>query len=307
VSALQLEEQKETAMSGLLHIVYAGAEGRILVTDSCTYCDERVTTTDVIIAGSFAGEIAAAMALRRGARAFLGNAAGIGRDGADVSGLTLGQRLGAPAAALSEQSACLGNGLDSYAHGVIARVNELARALGVRQDMSCMEAATLLLKAPLGVVGRGSEYFDNHREIVYDGPEGQVTTMISVSFATAENAGQVICAGSHTASVTGHYVTAYDFPVAGVICNDAGVGKDQSGIAGLEILNRAGIPAASVAAISACIGSGTSTYEHGMISHCNAVAQGRGVRPGQPAKEACLALLTARAWSASGTRVWTSA
>jgi hypothetical protein len=275
VSALRLEEQKETAMSGPLHIVYEEAEGRILVTDSCTYCDDRVKTTDVIIAGSFAGEIAAAMALRRGARAFLGNAAGIGRDGAGVSGLTLGQRLGAPVAALSEQSARLGDGPDGYAHGVIARVNALARGLGVREGVGCAEAATLLLQTPPGVIGRGDAYFDNQREIVYNGPEGQVTTMISVSFATAENAGQVICAGSHTASVTGHYVTAYGFPVAGVICNDAGVGKDYSGIAGLEILNKAGIPAASVAAMSACIGSGKSTYEHGMISYCNAVAHVR--------------------------------
>ena len=116
---------------------------------------------------------------------------------------------------------------------------------------------------------------------------------LTVSFATAEHAGQVICAGSHTGSVTGHYVAAYGFPVAGVLCNDAGVGKDQSGIAGLALLNQVGIPAASVAAMSACIGSGTSTYEHGMISHCNAVAQARGVRQGQTAKAACLALLRA--------------
>lgn len=280
-------------MSGPIHIVYEGSEGRILVTDSCTYCDDRVKTTDVIIAGSFAGEVAAAMALRHGARAFLGNAAGIGLDGAGVSGLVLGQRLGAPAAALSEQAACLGDGPDSYAHGVVARVNELARVLGVREGMPCAEAATLLLKAPPGVVGRGDAYFDNRREIVYDGPEGQIATMVSVSFATAENAGQVICAGSHTASVTGHYVIAYGFPVAGIICNDAGVGKDHSGIAGLELLPKADIPAASVAAMSARIGNGKSTYEQGIISHCNAVAQARGVRRGQAAKEACLALLRA--------------
>ena len=280
-------------MPGPLHLVYAGAEGRILVTDSCTYCDERVQTADVLIAGSFAGEIAAAMALRHGARAFLGNAAGIGLDGAGVSGLPLGQCLGVPAAALSEQSARLGDGPDGYAHGVIARVNELARGLGVREGMACAEAAMLLLKAPLGVVGRGDAYFDNHCEIVYDGLEGQVAAMSSVSFATAENVGQVICAGSHTAAVTGRYVTAYGFPVAGVICNDAGVGKDYSGIAGLALLNQAAIPAASVAAMSARIGSGKSTYEHGLISHCNAVAQARGVRCGQPAQAACLALLRA--------------
>jgi len=202
-------------MSGPMHIVYEGSVGRILVTDSCTYCDERVQTTDVIIAGSFAGEIAAAMALRRGARAFLGNAAGIGRDRAGVSGLTLGQRLGAPAA-LSEQSARLGDGPDGYMHGVVAHVNVLAQALGVRAGMPCAEAAMLLLQAPPGVAGRGDASFDTRRVIVYDGPEGQVAAMASVSFATAEHAGQVICAGSHAGAVTGHYVAAYGFPVAGV-------------------------------------------------------------------------------------------
>jgi hypothetical protein len=111
----------------------------------------------------------------------------------------------------------------------------------------------LLLKAAPGVVGRGDAAFDTRCTIVYDGPEGQVAAMASVSFATAEHAGQVICAGSHTGAVTGHYVAAYDFAVAGVICNDAGVGKDQSGIAGLALLNKVGIPAASVAAMSACM------------------------------------------------------
>ena len=42
--------------------VYFLVPEAFLVTDSCTYCDDRVRTTDVIIAGSFAGEIAAAMA-----------------------------------------------------------------------------------------------------------------------------------------------------------------------------------------------------------------------------------------------------
>ena len=93
--------------------------------------------------------------------------------------------------------------------------------------------------------------------------------------------------------MTGHYVAAYDFPVAGILGNDAGVGKDYSGIAGLALLNHVGIPAASVAAMSACIGSGTRTYAHGRISYCNAVALARGVQPGQTAKAACLALLRA--------------
>lgn len=278
-------------MAEPMHVVYAGGEGRLLVTDSCTYCDERVQTTDVVIAGSFAGEVAAAMALRRGARAFLGNAAGLGRHGAGVSGLALAQGLGVPAAALSEQSARLGDGLDSYAHGVIARVNALARVLGVREGMPCAEAAMRLLQAPPGVLGRGAAAVDTRGAIVYEGLEGTVTALVSVSFATSAHTGHVLCAGSHTAAVTGRYVAAYAFPVAGIIGNDAGVGKDQSGIAGLALLQASGIPAASVAALSACIGSGQSTYADGTISSCNALAQECGVRSGQSAHDACLALL----------------
>ena len=165
-----------------------------------------------------------------------------------------------PAAALSEQSARLGDGLDSYAHGVIARVNALAHVLGVREGMPCAEAAMRLLQAPPGVLGRGAAAVDTRGAIVYEGLEGTVTALVSVSFATSAHTGHVLCAGSHTAAVTGRYVAAYAFPVAGIIGNDAGVGKDQSGIAGLALLQASGIPAASVAALSACIGSGQSTY-----------------------------------------------
>jgi hypothetical protein len=101
-----------------MHTVYEGSEGRMLVTDSCTYCDERVRTTDVIIAGSFAGEIAAAMALRRGARAFLGNAAGIGR-----------------------------GGTSTYEHGIISYCNAVAQARGVRQGQTAKTACLALLIA----------------------------------------------------------------------------------------------------------------------------------------------------------------
>ena len=148
------------------------------MTDSCTYCDERVQTTDVVIAGSFAGEIAAAMALRRGARAFLGNAAGIGRDGAGVSGLVLAQGLGAPAAALSEQLARAGDGpveLRAWRDRTHERVGG---GSWVQEGMPCAEAARRLLKTPPGMIGRGAASVDTQGAIVYEGPEGTVTARL---------------------------------------------------------------------------------------------------------------------------------
>ncbi len=213
------------------------------MTDSLTYCDERLRPTDVVVGGSFAGLYAGAMPLLHGARAVIANAAGVGKDGSGIALLPIGQRYGVPCAAVSEQSARLADGPDTYASGLIAYLNDAARALGVREGMPCAEAARRLLQAPPGAPGRAAELAHAECSIVWDGPEGRVAAMSSVGLAHEEHAGHVICAGSHTGDVTYRYVSGYRFPVAGVICNDCGVGKERSGISGLEPLAAAGIAA----------------------------------------------------------------
>lgn len=281
-------------MSGELVVVEEAPEGRVLVTDSLTYCDERVTPLDVVVGGSFIGAYPAALALRQGARGVIGNAAGVGRDGAGIAGLALADRWGVPCAALSEQTARLADGQDSYRAGIVAHANRAARELGVEPGMACAEAARRMLAAPAGVRGRAADVAASGPQLVWDGPEGRVIALPSVGLARAEHAGSVICAGSHAGLVTWRYVSAYRFSVAGVICNDAGVGKDGSGILGLEPLARAGVAAAAVSHWSACIGDGASTFREGVVSFANAVAAAAGVRPGMSAREAALLLLRAR-------------
>ncbi len=75
------------------------------------------------------------------------------------------------------------------------------------------------------------------------------------------------------------------------MANDAGMGRDRTGVEGLSILDDHGIAAASVAAMSARIGSGLSTYQDGVISACNSVAQQKGVRIGMLAKAAAELML----------------
>ena len=77
----------------------------------------------------------------------------------------------------------------------------------------------------------------------------------------------------------------------GGIANDSGMGKNNSGIAGLKILAEAGIAACSVAAMSARIGDGMSTWNDGVISAANAIAMERGVKVGITAKEAARLML----------------
>jgi len=100
----------------------------------------------------------------------------------------------------------------------------------------------------------------------------------------AEVRGAVLVVGSH-----GGIIAAYLAASAGaraVILNDAGVGKDAAGIAGLAYLERIGTAAATVAHTSARIGDGADALERGVISHANAPAAVLGVVAGMPCGEA---------------------
>ena len=94
----------------------------------------------------------------------------------------------------------------------------------------------------------------------------------------------VIITGSHSGRNNGPYLAGLN--IKGVIGNDAGMGKENAGIASLGILDEHGIPAAAVSCMSAHIGNGTSTYERGKISAANELAKGLGITIGMSAKEA---------------------
>lgn len=94
----------------------------------------------------------------------------------------------------------------------------------------------------------------------------------------------VIVAGSHCGRNGGEYLASLN--VKGIIGNDAGMGKGNAGIAGLEFLDRYGIPGAAVSCMSAHIGIGMSTYEQGKLSAANEAAKKLGITVGMSAKEA---------------------
>ena len=97
-------------------------------------------------------------------------------------------------------------------------------------------------------------------------------------------AGKVLVAGSH-----GGIIAAYLGASAGahaLILNDAGLGKDRAGIAGLHYLEQVGMAAAAVDCMSARIGDGADMLARGVISHANAFAALCGVAAGQACREA---------------------
>jgi hypothetical protein len=113
--------------------------------------------------------------------------------------------------------------------------------------------------------------------------ESAILIADSVTRLGPEHAGSVLIAGSHG----GVYAAclAARAGLRAVILNDAGIGLDQAGIAGLAYLDTYDMAAATIGHDSARIGDGADMARRGIVSHVNAAAARLGCAPGQP----CLA------------------
>lgn len=274
-------------------VVHDGLDGRIVVTDSVTLCDERVGPRDVLVAGSFAGPLALGLALglalERGVRALVAHAAGGGRDDAGIAGLAVADTLGIPMVAVETMSARLGDGTSVFGDGVVEHVNGVAVALGAIPGLPAREAARLLLGAPPGRrVKRGVLVHREHR-VVAETRRGRIVLVGSASFTDGRNARDVLCLGSHGGRVNAGPLLAVR--PRGAIFNDGGMARDGSGANGLVLLGEAGIAAATVAAMSARIGDPESTWETGIVSALNEPARAAGVLIGQDARQAARLML----------------
>jgi hypothetical protein len=103
----------------------------------------------------------------------------------------------------------------------------------------------------------------------------------SITDAAEQARGRVIVSGSH-----GGLYPAYLASRAGskaVILNDAGGGLEGAGIAGVVALDGIGMAAAAVTHNSCRIGDARDTFDRGVISAVNALAESLGVRIGTTA------------------------
>lgn len=103
--------------------------------------------------------------------------------------------------------------------------------------------------------------------------------------------GRVVVCGSHGGSYTG--LCAVAAGVRAILLNDAGVGLDAAGIAGLKVCEAAGIPAATLGHMSCRIGNADDALARGLVSFANAPATALGVAPGTSAKLAAERLAAA--------------
>src|SRR5262245_45685293 len=235
----------------------------------------------VVVGGSHGAVYAAYLSAKAGVRAAIHNDAGIGRDEAGVSGLPWAEAHGMAMAAVLSGSARIGDGEDMLRRGVISRANARATACGVTPGQPVAEAAELLKSAPWPhakprplTEGRTTA--------------GRILGVDSISLADARDRGKVVASGSHGGVPAGQ--TAAAFGPKLVFFNDAGFGMEHAGVAGLAILEKAGIAAATVSTMSARIGDGRSTLVDGFISEANELARRMGAQVGSPALALALAV-----------------
>ena len=77
-----------------------------------------------------------------------------------------------------------------------------------------------------------------------------------------------------------------------VFFNDAGIGKDRAGIAGLPMLEAIGVAACAYSHESARIGEAADGLAHGVVSHLNARARALGIREGDRVQSVVDALIS---------------
>lgn len=110
-----------------------------------------------------------------------------------------------------------------------------------------------------------------------------VVLLDSVTEVTAAHAGCIVVTGSHGGRSVVRYALAV--PAQLYVFNDAGIGKDDAGIAALALLDEARQPAVAVAHTSARIGEADDTWA-GVISCVNRAAAAAGFRAGQALRAA---------------------
>jgi hypothetical protein len=108
--------------------------------------------------------------------------------------------------------------------------------------------------------------------------EVKILTVASCSNVRPEHRSHVVVSGSYG----GRYnaFNAAKWQVRAVIMNDAGIGKDNAGIVGLDLLDQINLAAATADARTCHIGDGEHMLAHGIISYVNRTAAALGCAPG---------------------------
>ena len=126
------------------------------------------------------------------------------------------------------------------------------------------------------------------KTVATSGPT-KVLIMDSITKVAPEDKGGIVISASHGGASSGEF--ALEVPLHLVFFNDAGVGKENAGIAALDMLGARKVAAGTTSHTTARIGDSADMWENGVISHLNVQAQALGLTVGERLSTAVLKLL----------------
>lgn len=261
---------------------------RVVVMDSVAFASLE-NAGDVIVTGSHGGTSAGEYAERFGVAAIVCNDAGFGKADAGIAGLAAVELAGIAGIAVGHTSARIGDGKDVWDNGIVTFANGLAAGAGVRVGQLVKDQVSALLPRLTSKEEAGSGM---RRTVVLERPRCRVVLLDSMSQAEDADRGHVVVAASNGGKESGRIAVLTRCACA--VFNDAGVGKDAAGIAGLTAMDEAGIPGLTVSHTSAIISDGQDTWENGVISHINGAAAAAGFRTCVRVKDAVARFLDER-------------
>jgi hypothetical protein len=170
-------------------------------------------------------------------------------------------------------------------------MNRPAEDCGVRVGMRVKEAAKILLeKDPESPEAAGV----THRTVMEEGPNGRkIICTDSIAFGLPEDDKNVLLTAGHTGRSAVEYL--HRCRPLGFICSDGGKGREDSGVAGIYIVEADGLAGGTVDAHRARMGDGFSTWYDGIMSAVNRHAAAAGVKIGMTAQEAARLLVNRKA------------
>ena len=117
----------------------------------------------------------------------------------------------------------------------------------------------------------------------------KVIAMDTISHVSEEERGQIVISASHGGISSAEY--GIGVPLKAVFYNDAGIGKENAGIAATSIMEKNKVACGTVSHNSARIGDVMDMWENGIISNVNKTAEMNGIEPGISLKTAIDRLL----------------
>ncbi len=120
------------------------------------------------------------------------------------------------------------------------------------------------------------------RTVLPHGNDGcRVLLLDSIAEILPEDAGSLVISGSHGGISAAQFAVAVS--LRGCFLNDAGLGKDDAGIAGLALLS---CPAAAYSHNSARIGDAADAWANGRLTYINDAGRAAGWQAGMSVQAA---------------------